>query len=1227
MKKKRSATVRPPSSSSRNSSGASPGGSEKKAKKKSKKSRSMSLSPGVRASPNDGKLKKTQSMWGGSRTSPPKKDDDDKSSSSKPKKLKSFRKSKSSSMSPLPSPVGENGAPHPPAPLSSGKKKKSERKMKKMASFAERRASLQAASSSDVVSQFGAKTAKGRDKEEKPSKSSKKKKSSISKEKATKPKPEEKPSKSKKKKIVSAPAANTDDAGENGDDLVAIEEENEVVANNETSAPAQGEAKDGGGGDEKKSMPTPPPLPAAAMAPMPAAFAVPATAGAAVPPPLPAAAASSAAPAVVPTPSPNDFTASRRDPSGVSMDEQLNALEKLWKLRNQTPPSEPSPPAFMQTGYAKFLDSSPTAREQPMPSPDLALELQRRTMMSTPPAPLATTNTARALQLSLQATREPNAAPPRNATSTDPSIMMQGHLIKQGQHRHSWKRRWFVLRKAQLRYFKHRPEGDDAKPRPQGMIALSTVVGVEANVELYRERFCFQLITAERVYAFQCQSKASMRLWMQKIRGAVALGGHSRIGRRHTATAKAKTARRGGGKAKNGAALKGAKATAKPPFVPPSMSPTHRRAVSSTAVVSVPTRGTAVVTARPLAALRRSCTAQETRRMRQWINSMLVAPAGAGRFEPAVRNLRSECRNGLLMCLVMNTLVREKAAREAAWRHRHGKPPLDQNATVGVKPPFAKPLARGSCLANINCALMAAFSAATVSAASMPKALPIWEGAPRAAARFFVLVFESLVARQVYARAEITKTNPHPRSRGETTLRWVGTILARYGRSLSPATMTAPHVGIAADLRDGVALACLLHYFGGVVGNEQTGLPAVDLSLFYGAPSTEAEIQSNAEQLFVLFAQLPTPQFWRSAAHWLDTPDPILALIQLDLIRQHLRGRESGLRTVSDATGCPGGVLLAVNGATELRIANVTFRGGELLSQAPVHIADDKLESKTVESGIDELKMLSVSSALESEFARNPLPRPSAPLPVVAGDGQLVRRSETTTASSAQQPSSSSPSSSSSSSSLRTAARVAALRGDDGNGSAVATADMVSAGAVGAFGSSLDEADDLDWEKKQEQLEDAFQHHLDVLERMQQHAATIRAQEAAEDARRAEEEAALKAMERVAAERREQQRREAEMAAQEVALAQAEEERAQRAELEAKRREEEVAALEAEVERMHKIEQRRLELLEEKRSLGEALHAHTLAHGLRHSSPIQVENHVPASHSPQQEMMMREEER
>jgi hypothetical protein len=102
---------------------------------------------------------------------------------------------------------------------------------------------------------------------------------------------------------------------------------------------------------------------------------------------------------------------------------------------------------------------------------------------------------------------------------------------------------------------------------------------------------------------------------------------------------------------------------------------------------------------------------------------------------------------------------------------------------------------------------------------------------------------------------------------------------------------------------------------------------------------------------------------------------------------------------------------------------------------------------------------------------------------------------------------------------------------------------------------------------------------------MQQHAAMIRAHDAEQKVREAEEEAEL----RRRAKEAETARIEAER--KEAALVEA----ARRA-AEVKLREEEVATLAAEVEQMREIEARRAALLAERESIGEALHDHTLLH-------------------------------
>ena len=313
----------------------------------------------------------------------------------------------------------------------------------------------------------------------------------------------------------------------------------------------------------------------------------------------------------------------------------------------------------------------------------------------------------------------------------------------------------------------------------------------------------------------------------------------------------------------------------------------------------------------------------------------------------------------------------------------------------------------------------------------------------------------------------------------------------------------------------------------------------------------------------------------------------------------------------SETAGFPGGALVRASGVESFAVANVRFRD----DAAPAGTSPARSMPSPSSSFVDLIERESESAA-ESKHASllsangdgkalaPPAPAPApAPLPrgaLAAVDGAAADTASTRAA-------------------AKAAAQYAREGADDFDASTSGLSDVDGLSLPGAEGGG-EGGGDVAWEKKQEQLEDAFQHHLDVLERMQQHAATIRAHEAAEEGRRAAEETELA---RIAAE----QRRGAEAARAEAERAEQRRVAEERRVVEQRRQQEEVAALQAEVERMREIENRRTVLLEEKRAIGEALHAQTLSHGHARAHGHAHGGATPPSRSPQAETQHREETR
>lgn len=105
------------------------------------------------------------------------------------------------------------------------------------------------------------------------------------------------------------------------------------------------------------------------------------------------------------------------------------------------------------------------------------------------------------------------AAPPSSA-DTDARIesasTRQGYLFKISGVLAVWKRRYCVLRKGLLSYYK-----DDMAAKPKGVIDLSRCTGVQ--VADGDRPFCFVVSTLDRVSCFQANSKEDQEAWVAAI--------------------------------------------------------------------------------------------------------------------------------------------------------------------------------------------------------------------------------------------------------------------------------------------------------------------------------------------------------------------------------------------------------------------------------------------------------------------------------------------------------------------------------------------------------------------------------------------------------------------------------------------------------------------------------------------------------------------------------------
>ncbi|EGG05133.1 uncharacterized protein MELLADRAFT_116896 [Melampsora larici-populina 98AG31] len=93
-------------------------------------------------------------------------------------------------------------------------------------------------------------------------------------------------------------------------------------------------------------------------------------------------------------------------------------------------------------------------------------------------------------------------------------IIQDGYLEKKGERRKTWKRRWFVLRKTSLVYYKN-----DKEYRLLRMIPL-TDIHTCAEVQVKHHDNTFGIVTSERTYYVRAKTKAERDTWISKVNQA-----------------------------------------------------------------------------------------------------------------------------------------------------------------------------------------------------------------------------------------------------------------------------------------------------------------------------------------------------------------------------------------------------------------------------------------------------------------------------------------------------------------------------------------------------------------------------------------------------------------------------------------------------------------------------------------------------------------------------------
>ena len=101
-------------------------------------------------------------------------------------------------------------------------------------------------------------------------------------------------------------------------------------------------------------------------------------------------------------------------------------------------------------------------------------------------------------------------------------VLKDGFLYKKGGIIKSWTRRYFILNKQSLCYFRREQEDGTAENlHPLGRIFLSDIVNIETEGVEKKKAFVFALHTKKRSVLLQAANVEDKESWAAAIRGAL----------------------------------------------------------------------------------------------------------------------------------------------------------------------------------------------------------------------------------------------------------------------------------------------------------------------------------------------------------------------------------------------------------------------------------------------------------------------------------------------------------------------------------------------------------------------------------------------------------------------------------------------------------------------------------------------------------------------------------
>ncbi|CAN6443023.1 unnamed protein product [Victoria cruziana] len=90
-----------------------------------------------------------------------------------------------------------------------------------------------------------------------------------------------------------------------------------------------------------------------------------------------------------------------------------------------------------------------------------------------------------------------------------------GWLMKQGEYIKTWRRRWFVLKRGRLFWFKEAVVTRASRPR--GVIPVSTCLTVKGAEDVLNKPFAFEISTSSDTMFFIADTEKEKEEWINSI--------------------------------------------------------------------------------------------------------------------------------------------------------------------------------------------------------------------------------------------------------------------------------------------------------------------------------------------------------------------------------------------------------------------------------------------------------------------------------------------------------------------------------------------------------------------------------------------------------------------------------------------------------------------------------------------------------------------------------------